>query len=433
MTTPFINFSDPTTADGRKLWELGIKGLKSECDGSRKAYPLFKSQLRSKIKLCYWQDITTFLVDNEEQNLVDNPDLITMDMIQAQKEDTDNILMNGVVVPPPPPNPPPGQAGGAAAPPPAPLAPGAFQVTQEDMDLAVKHALQARMMHTMLTSSVTGDLESHIASLENQGITYDDGPTLLKLIQDKVRGKAVRQNMRNTREQIRNLKLSEHKWNVTLFNEALKNLLTTLKNNEDKMSDKDLVDLVIRNYKQVKHESFRTMIGIALDAAENADVDPDWEVLLEKGQNKYESLVAEGVWGKRTPQEEQIFALQAQVKALAGRQAIKSPGGTNKPPSNTQQGTAQPEGNNNKKKKRTYEDWQFKNTDNKSTVKKTITIKGESQEVIYYWCKHHVGGKGMWVRHKPENCKMKDRPAPAAPTTPPTLQARQTIIRDEQE
>ena len=85
---------------------------------------------------------------------------------------------------------------------------------------------------------------------------------------------------------------------------------------------------------------------------------------------------------------------------------------------------------------KSYEDWQFKNTNNKQTLKKTITVKGESKEVTYYWCTNHVGGKGMWVRHKPADCKMKDKQATnttrATSGTTPTLQACAHVITDEQ-
>ena len=417
MSSPFLNFRDPTTADGRKLWELATKPLKSLFDGSRKNYPLFKSQLRNKIKTCHWQDITEFAVDGQLWNLVDNPDLIPEDNVVETKETRDYILVTG-----------PRQADPNN---------NVEEITQGMVNDAHLAQLHSHMLHQVLTNSVTGDLEAHVASLENQEKTQDDGPILLKLIQDKVRGKAVRQNMRNTREKIRQLSLAEHKWNITNFNETLKALLLTLKNNEDTMPDKDITDMVIKNFKQVKHTQFQTMLALVLDTAELANEDPDWESLCEKAQNKFDTLVAEGIWGKRTPQEEQIFALQAQVKALQALQAeSKKSDGPKKAQAKSEGSSGAQDSSTKKKKKRTYEDWQFKNPDNKKTVKKTVTLKGESKDVTYYWCKNHVGGKGMWVRHKPEDCKGKNKTAPSEGASSggnPTLQARATVIRDEQE
>ena len=200
------------------------------------------------------------------------------------------------------------------------------------------------------------------------------------------------------------------------------------------MQDKDVADMVIRNYKLVKHDDFHTMLGIELNTAERNNTDPDWETLLELGQNKFEALVSQGIWGKRTAQEEQIFALQAQVKALQANQAPprKPPAKpADKPPASP----PAPTGSNQQRTRRSYENWQFKNPDKKTTLKKSLTIKGETKDVTYYWCTNHVGGKGMWARHKPSDCKNKGKfdTASSAPTGPPTLQARATVIQDSEE
>ena len=83
------------------------------------------------------------------------------------------------------------------------------------------------------------------------------------------------------------------------------------------------------------------------------------------------------------------------------------------------------------RKRREYPDWQFKNEGNKQSLKKTIKLKGVDTEVTYYWCKHHNKDQGMWVRHKPRECKNKDRTPPAATATQPSLVARATILDQE--
>ena len=263
--------------------------------------------------------------------------------------------------------------------------------------------------------------------------TFNDGPTLLKLIQDKARGKAIRQQMKNTREAIKSLSLKEHKWNITSFNKKLESLLTTLKNNEEQFLAKDILDVVVNNYKLVKHQDFSQMVSMETLAAEKADRDINYEELMALGDAKFQSLVNQGIWGKRTAQEDQILALQTQFKALQSQQDQDSNKGTPSTPGTPTQPTGN--GKSRDDKKSNYAEWQFKNPDKKKTVKKTIKVKGVETEVTYYWCPHHNQNKGMWVRHKPEDYKNKDKPPPIPTTTPartPRLVANPATLDEPQ-
>ena len=114
-------------------------------------------------------------------------------------------------------------------------------------------------------------------------------------------------------------------------------------------------------------------------------------------------------------QEDQILALQTQLKALQSQQDQASKKGTPSTPSTPNQPTGN--GKSRDGKKSNYAEWQFQNPDKKKTVKKTIKVKGVETEVTYYWCPHHNQNKGMWVRHKLEDCKNKDKPPPTPTTT----------------
>jgi hypothetical protein len=283
------------------------------------------------------------------------------------------------------------------------------------------------MLHVCLVNSLTGQLASFIAQKQNGGETLNDGAILLKIIQDKVRGKAVRQNMSNARTELKAAKLKEFKWNITNFNEHLKGLITTLRNNEEPFLDTDVSDTLVTNYKEVRYDEFNMMLNILLNEAHKQNRNPDWEELMEQGEATYEMLVSKGVWGKKTAQEEKLFALQAQVKALEALQASKekSNKGTKK---NAKKGKG--------KNKRTYPEWHFKNEANKQTLKKTIQVDGVAKEVTYYWCPNHAGNKGMWVRHKPSECKNKDRARAASNagqsnSDQPSLVANRTVLDEE--
>ena len=96
MTTPFKNFTNPTTDTGRNLWGIATKELKDEFSGAKSGYPVFKSQLRDRIKLCGWEDIITYTVNGNNFNLIDNADLIPMNSVLSKKNRTEEIILNGV-------------------------------------------------------------------------------------------------------------------------------------------------------------------------------------------------------------------------------------------------------------------------------------------------------------------------------------------------
>lgn len=410
MSSPFANFSDPTTNDGKKLWELATRPLKNTFSGSKTGYALFKAGIRDRVSLCLWDTICTFEIDGEFKDLVDNADLIPVGTVQQAYLDRALIITTG--------------AGAATADRPA--------ISDAEFQQAVLENFQSGMLHRVLVESLEGDLELHVAELRNQGKTHNDGPLLLKLIQDKSRGKAIKQQMKNVRDEIKQLKLSHFKWNVTKFNERLESLIDTLKHNEEEYLDKDIADVVVENYKQVKHRDFNALVLAEITDATRKQQDVDWEGLLTLGDSQYQALKSKGEWGKKTPEEEQLIALNAQVQALQAEAAkLKK---TTAPSGNSSGGSSGGSSGNNSntsgssKGKNGYEDWQFQNPGKKKTLLKKKTVKGVEKETTYHWCVHHNGGKGMWVVHKPEDCKNKNKSWGT-----PTLAANQVVLDQEEE
>ena len=62
------------------------------------------------------------------------------------------------------------------------------------------------------------------------------------------------------------------------------------------------------------------MVSMETLAAEKADRDIDYKELMVLGDTKFQSLVNQGIWGKRTAQGGQILALQTQLKAHQSQQ-----------------------------------------------------------------------------------------------------------------
>ena len=53
-------------------------------------------------------------------------------------------------------------------------------MTAQEHQAAVLANFHSGMLHKVLSDSLTGAMEEHVASLETQGLTHDDGPMLLK-------------------------------------------------------------------------------------------------------------------------------------------------------------------------------------------------------------------------------------------------------------
>ena len=84
------------------------------------------------------------------------------------------------------------------------------------------------------------------------------------------------------------------------------------------------------------------------------------------------------------------------------------------------------------KRCRNYEAWQLENKDGKKTCQKERVVDGEKTKVTFYWCSHHNDNKGMWVRHKPEDCKSKQAKDKAAAAGKPNLVAKQVTLSGEE-
>ena len=407
MSSPFSNFSDASTANGQALWKQATKPLKNEFSGAKSSYAIFKKDVRNRVKLCMWRDLITYQIDGQSKDLIDNADLIPLATVRNAQIARQATIIVGV--------------GNQLA--------NQHVVTQAEFDEAKLFEFQSTMLHKVLSDSLSGEMESYIASMENQGLTNDDGPQLLKLIQTKARGRATTQQMKNVKHKIKNLKLAQFKWNVSKFAEELRSLVDTLKRNEVEYLDADLIDLVETNFKLVNNRTFKALIDTTEATNMTNKTTTSWEDLLDLGEGCYETEKDAGTWGKRSPDEERILALQARLEALI---ADKETGKKNGPPNNQTpgSGTSASDG----KKKYHYKDWQFQNPDNKKTIKKTIKVKGEDTEVTYYWCPNHNGGKGMWVRHKPEQGNNKDKDwSDKKGDKKPSLVARQAVLDEEEQ
>jgi hypothetical protein len=124
--------------------------------------------------------------------------------------------------------------------------------------------------------------------------------------------------------------------------------------------------------------------------------------------NKFNLLKQEGTWGAKSPGEDKIVAMQAELTALRGQfqlaPNLKKAAGTKD--DNREGGKKQSGGDNRKQKNGKYNankkeqmrDENWKKTPPKEGEAHKKTVKGHT----WHWCKHHMA----WGNHKDKLCQL---------------------------
>ena len=94
MTSPFANDFDPTTSDGRKLWDMATRPVTNPYDGSANEANEFLADVMDRALLCLWMPLLTFTVTSgagatattTDYNLLENYTLIPLTVISTQMQ-----------------------------------------------------------------------------------------------------------------------------------------------------------------------------------------------------------------------------------------------------------------------------------------------------------------------------------------------------------
>ena len=92
MTSPFANNFDPTTSDGRKLWNMATHPVTNPYDGSANKDNKLLEDVMDHALLCLWMPLLMFSVTNgtgatattTDYNLLENYTLIPLAIMTAQ-------------------------------------------------------------------------------------------------------------------------------------------------------------------------------------------------------------------------------------------------------------------------------------------------------------------------------------------------------------
>ena len=371
-TNPYTKLSDITTDNGRRLWRQATEPLSDKFDGSHQHFQNFSAAITNRFKMCNWFRFITFTIEGISRELVTNPGMISLETVAERRTTRAQTLDN----------------------PPNPAATTTTIAQVEDYNNAVITHVQCTMMYHFLANSITTPLQTHISQKIMSGLIHEDGPLLLKYIQEKVKGRANKQAVLNARSALLNLNLKEFKYNIKRLHDHVNTQVLTITSNGGQIMGDGITAALLTTYKSCTNDEFLHTIRHMEAISADQDKDINYQDLMVKAETVYDTLCQKKKWGKKDPRDEQILALQTKVEELSKRKKTSS--------NNNNSSSSTRKNNNNSssssQKKRRYPNWRYeKPKDGKKHIQKEV--KGKT--VDFWWCE----ALEMWARHKPDECK----------------------------
>ena len=219
-----------------------------------------------------------------------------------------------------------------------------------------------------------------------------DGPSLFKVIISKAHvdtcatSTVIRMNLSSLDTYI--LKIN---CNILTFNEYVRAQVYALAARGEQTQD--LLVNLFKAYFVVSDRAFKSYIEQHQNAYDDGE-DISYETLMSKAENKYKALVERDQWNEKSKEEEQIVALNAELKEV--NKKLKLANKYSKKDSKKNTDKKDNKKNDNKKKDVT---WKTKAPTGKQP--KTKKVDGDT----WHWCQHH----SRWVQHTPAECRLKDK------------------------
>ena len=171
----------------------------------------------------------------------------------------------------------------------------------------------------------------------------------------------------------------------------------------------DLMINLFKGYQSASNNEFVRYIKQKKDSYNDGkDIEPEQLMMLVL--NKYKILKKQNSWNAKSPEEEQIVALSAElqkikdanlklIRVIKGRTSKNNGNSRNKQQCNWKQGKG---GHQNKSSNKQNDNkWAWKKVPPKDNEAKTKTVNGSE----YHWCDEHMA----WVWHKASECQLKHK------------------------
>lgn len=253
-------------------------------------------------------------------------------------------------------------------------------------------------MYMCMRDSLTATARNSI-NLKRDRFTIDDEPNGLLYFKTIVMEAEVdtRATTSLLKSQLTDLKplFQRCDQNVKTFNDTISATIERLKARATTYDEDAIILQVFGAYKTCSDMTFHAYMSRQYDDYVDSKINLTLDGLFTMAQNKYEIAVEDGSWKQITDEQRQVYS------ALFGV------------PNNDNLDQANQATDDNKKKKdkdnrnkdNQYPKWKFRQPQSKTDTK-------EHNGRMYFWCPNHKNPYdntqlGMWVAHKPSDCKAK--------------------------
>jgi hypothetical protein len=231
------------------------------------------------------------------------------------------------------------------------------------------------------------------------------------LLHKKIMALATIDSVATTKTQRSNLRelptfCSTIKWEIKLLHSYFDSNYTQIIAHGATVSNP--VDILFSVYMVIPCNNFRSYIKCKQDAYTDGTLILTHEELIMLATNKFNLLKQEGMWGAKSPDEDKIVAMQAELTALRGQfqlaPNLKRAVGAK---DDNKAGGKKQGGADNRKQKNKKNNTNKKEQKRDKNWKKTPPKEGEAHEKkvkghTCRWCKHHMA----WGNHKEEFCRL---------------------------
>jgi hypothetical protein len=237
--------------------------------------------------------------------------------------------------------------------------------------------------------------------------TQASGMLYFKVLMNKaeVNSRAKAAHIRDTLNSLDTYMTTTADSNIAKFNAYVKTQLTSLTARGE--TTQDLLNNLFKGYAKADCEEFREIIKQTRRDWETGRSECTPETLMDLALESYNRMLLFSTWGARSPQEELITVLQAQILALS---AAPSPKKKEKTPKKA--------GEDRFKGK-----WSWKNIKPGDGEKQSKEFEGKT----YHWCTGH----DFWTLHHPKDCTVLDGKKVAPPAKKLTFAEAALAAMDE--
>jgi hypothetical protein len=266
-------------------------------------------------------------------------------------------------------------------------------------------AQDSYLMYEFLRDSLTDAAHARVGLEATKYVINgtEDGPCYLKVILMKF---YVETNATNffLHQSLIGLpkKITELKSDIPAFNQYVQDTVKELAAGGE--TSTDLLVYLFLAYMAVEDKEFVDFIKRQKQDYDDGKENITVEVLMDRALNRHNQLVQSGTWKAKTPEEEKLIALTAQLKeaktkiAELSKNKKKSGSGmpstpkSGTPSSDTSSGAS---GGQNGSRRKSYPEWRYQRKDNENTK----THDGKT----YHWCAEHK----IWTNHSTKDCRRK--------------------------